>query len=148
MPSKPVGIALDSSCLVALLCDWHECYLRTTQAYQRIREQHARIIIPAHAILECYSVLTRLPAPFRFSTEAARELIKKNFGDAVAIAGTKAGTVWGLIDNLASHGIGGGKVYDALIAWCALDAGASVLLTWNLKHFGAIALPRLEIREP
>jgi hypothetical protein len=36
-------------------------------------------------------------------------------------------------------------VYDALIAWCAADAGATVLLTWNLKHFAAIAPAGLEV---
>ena len=36
-------------------------------------------------------------------------------------------------------------MYDALIAWCAADAGATVLLTWNLKHFAAIAPAGLEV---
>lgn len=148
MPPKQAGIALDSSCLVALLCDWHEHYLRTSRAYQRCREQDTRIIIPAHAILECYSVLTRLPAPFRFSTETARQLIEQNFSAAVTIVGTTAGTVWSLLENLASRRMGGGRVYDALIAACAADAGATVLLTWNLKDFKGIAPPDIQVREP
>jgi predicted nucleic acid-binding protein len=148
MPPNQAGIALDSSCLVALLCEWHEHYLRTTRTYQRCREQDLQIIIPAHAILECYSVLTRLPAPFRFSTEAARQLIEQNFSDAVTIVGTKVGTVWSLIENLASRGIGGGRAYDALIAACAAEAGATVLLTWNVKHFAPISSEGLAVREP
>ncbi len=148
MPLKQAGIALDSSCLVPLLCDWHEHYLRTTRAYQRCREQDTQIIIPAHSILECYSVLTRLPAPFRFSPEPARQLIEQNFSNAVTIVGTKAGMVRSLIENLADRGIGGDRVYDALIAACAAEAGATVLLTWNVKHFAAIAPEGLAVREP
>jgi predicted nucleic acid-binding protein len=35
----------------------------------------------------------------------------------------------------ASPTIVGNAAYDALIARCAIKAGATVLLTWNVKHF-------------
>jgi hypothetical protein len=62
--------------------------------------------------------------------------------------GVKSGGIWERIADLARLGFGGGQVYDALIAWCAADAGATVLLTWNLKHFATIASPDLQVREP
>jgi predicted nucleic acid-binding protein len=35
----------------------------------------------------------------------------------------------------ASPAIVGNTAYDALIARCAIKAGAAVLLTWNVQHF-------------
>jgi len=148
MPVRHVGIALDSSCLIALLCDWHDHHLRTLRSYQRCLDQHAQIIIPVHALLECYSVLTRIPAPYRLSTDKASQLIEENFARSAKIVATKPGTVWGLLSTLARHGVGGGQVYDAFIAACAAGAGAAVLLTWNLKHFALVASPGLAVREP
>jgi predicted nucleic acid-binding protein len=44
--------------------------------------------------------------------------------------------------------MGGGIIYDAVIARTAFDAGASVLLTWNTRDFLRVAPPGLEIRQP
>jgi predicted nucleic acid-binding protein len=148
MPAKLVGIALDSSCLIALLCDWHHHHLRTMRSYQRCLDQDVQIIIPAQAILECYSVLTRVPAPYRLSTDTATQLIEENFHRSATIVGMKAVSIWNLLKTLARLGVGGGRVYDAFIAECAAEAGATVLLTWNVKHFESIASAALEVREP
>jgi len=148
MPSKRLGIALDSSYLVALLCDWHVQHSRTLRSYQHWHDRGAQIVLPVHAILECYSVLTRIPAPYRLAPDIAKQTIEGNFALTAFVAGVKAGDVWERIGSLARLGIGGGQVYDALIAWCAADAGATILLTWNLKHFAAIAPSDLAVREP
>ena len=49
---------------------------------------------------------------------------------------------------MAARSMGGGRIYDAIIALCSHQAGATVLLTWNLKHFLAVAPAGLTIREP
>jgi predicted nucleic acid-binding protein len=49
---------------------------------------------------------------------------------------------------LSRIGLGGGRVYDAVIAQCVLEAGATVLLTWNMKHFLPIAPAGLDVMEP
>jgi predicted nucleic acid-binding protein len=148
MAAKQVRIALDSSYLITLLCDWHAHHHRTLRSYQHWRDRDAQVVLPVHAVLECYSVLTRMPAPYRLPPDIARQTIEANFARTAVVVGVKSGGVWERIGNLARLGIGGGLVYDALIAWCAADAGASVLLTWNLRHFAAIAPPDLEVREP
>jgi len=148
MAARQVRIALDSSYLIALLCDWHANHHRTLRSYQHWHARDAQIVLPVHAILECYSVLTRIPAPYRLPSDIARQTIEESFARTSFVVGVKAGGVWERIGNLARLGIGGGQVYDALIAWSAADAAATVLLTWNLKHFAAIAPPDLEVREP
>jgi predicted nucleic acid-binding protein len=148
MAAKQFRIALDSSYLIALLCDWHARHHRTLGSYQHWRDGNAQIVLPVHTILECYSVLTRIPAPHRLSPDVARQVIEESFARTALVVGVKAGGVWGRIENLARLGIGGGQVYDALIAWCAVDAGATVLLTWKVRHFTAIAPADLKVQEP
>jgi predicted nucleic acid-binding protein len=140
-------VALDSSCLVALLCDWHEHHEITARAYRCLLDQKKRIVIPVHALLECYSVLTRVPPPYRVSTEDARRLIEENFRGR-ALAETHPRSIWDLLENLARRGLGGGQVYDALIAASAVGAGATVLLTWNLRHFIGLASEHIAVCEP
>ncbi|HYL62423.1 MAG TPA: hypothetical protein VE077_07350 [Candidatus Methylomirabilis sp.] len=41
----------------------------------------------------------------------------------------------------ASSGIVGAAAYDALIAHCALKAGAVTLLTWNVRDFTRLGSP-------
>jgi predicted nucleic acid-binding protein len=89
-----------------------------------------------------------MPPPYRLPPDIARQTIEENFARGALVVGVKAGGVWEKIGNLARLGIAGGQVYDALIAWCAVDAGATVLLTWNVKHFTAIAPPDLKVQEP
>ena len=48
---------------------------------------------------------------------------------------------------LSCQSLGGGRVYDAVIAFCVAEAGANVLLSWNVKHFAPIAPDTLEVRE-
>jgi len=148
MPAKQARIALDSSYLIPLLSDWHEHHAKTLRSYQQCSDHGKQILLPVHAILECYSVLTRVPAPYRLPPEIARQALEENFASTALVVGVKASGIWERIESLAGLGLGGGRVYDALIAWCAADAGATVLLTWNLKHFKTMALPDLEVREP
>jgi len=42
------------------------------------------------------------------------------------------------IRRIATMGIVGGAVYDALVAACALKAGADHIYTWNLRHFNML----------
>jgi predicted nucleic acid-binding protein len=148
MPAKQARIALDSSYLIPLLSDWHQHHLKTLRSYQHWRDHDAQILLPVHAVLECYSVLTRIPAPYRLPADIARQTIEWNFSKTALVVGMKVGGIWQRIESLARLGLGGGQVYDALIAWCAVDARATMLLTWNLKHFAAEAYPGLEVREP
>ena len=39
------------------------------------------------------------------------------------------------LKSAAAVGIVGGTVYDALLARCALKAGATTIYTWNVRHF-------------
>jgi predicted nucleic acid-binding protein len=77
----------------------------------------------------------------------AQQILTQYFVD-VEIAGVTPETGWLAIRSLAVLDLGGGRIYDALIAATVLRADASVLVTWNVKHFLALAPPGLEIHQP
>lgn len=148
MPRKQVRIGLDSSYVIARVCDWHEQHDRTLRSYEHWIQRSAQMIVPAHAILESYAVLTRIPAPHRLPPEIARQTLEENFGRTALITGVRSESIWKTIASLSRLGLGGGRIYEAVIASSAAEGGSTDLLTWNAKHFGPIAPPGLEVREP
>jgi len=102
----------------------------------------------ANSVLECFSVLTRLPPPHRLAPETNSLTISEAFSSAAAIVSVSRQAAMSALEETARLGLGGGQVYDAAIAACGAEAGAGILLTWNLKHFVRVAPPGLEIREP
>ena len=75
--------------------------------------------IAAHALLETYSVVTRMPAVVRITPTAAHSQLAKVFPDVVDLPAAQRR---GLLRSLASRGIAGGAVYDALVGLTALSA--------------------------
>lgn len=80
--------------------------------------------------------------------ENVNQALRQTFGRKAIIAGMGAEAGWGAVGMLSRLGTGGGRVYDAAIAQCAAEAGATVLLTWNTKDFLAVRPAGLDIREP
>ena len=74
-------------------------------------------------------------------------MLYESFGKAT-IAPLRPGSGWDIIRFTLSHGFWGGRVYDTAIALATFEAGARLLLTWNVKHFHAVAPFGLEVREP
>lgn len=89
----------------------------------------------AHAVVEAYAVLTRLPAPHRLAPADAWTLVKANFVEPAAVVTLDAPDHVALLDRLAADGIAGGRTCDALIAECAVRGGATELLTFNPRYF-------------
>jgi len=131
-------VILDSSCLIAAACDWHVHHEVTVADLERRRRDRHRFLIPVPALLEAYSVLTRLPPSFRLSPQDAAHVLHANWSQTESVA-LNAQEYWALLRQESSRGIGGGRIYDAVIAHCARKAKADELLTWNVDHFGPFA---------
>lgn len=80
--------------------------------------------LPAHAALETYSVLTRLPGDARLTPTDAATLIAARFGHIAAI---DVAAQLGLVGQLAAAHVAGGATYDALIGITASGHGATLL---------------------
>lgn len=120
---------------MAAVCTWHVRHAAAAAEIERRLDRGERLVIAAHAIAETYAVLTRLPAPHRFSPADAWTLVQANFVDNAVLVTLDAPAHVALLARLARAGIGGGRTYDGLIAACAEASRAKALLTFNSRHF-------------
>lgn len=104
---------------------WHEAHVASKAAASGAH-------IPAHALLECYSVLTRLPQPL--ASEDAGALLGARFATDHILVPTPELQA-SVVERCASLGISGGAVYDALIAMTAKAEGV-LLLTRDRRASG------------
>jgi predicted nucleic acid-binding protein len=139
--------AIDTSCLIADICSWHEQHRPAAAEIERRLDRAERLSVAAHALAEAYAVLTRLPPPHRLAPSDAWDLLRANFTTGAAIVALTAPQHVSLLRRLASSGISGGRTYDAVIAECAVRAGARALLTFNARHFDPLP-PGLAIVVP
>ena len=101
-------LTCDTSVLVPALVSWHDDHDVTRRAV--LGGVHH---LPAHVLLESYSVLTRLPAPHRISPEDAAAAIARLPMAVVSLPGEEHTR---LVAELGHARLRGGATYDALIA--------------------------------
>lgn len=104
--------------------------------------------VAAPALIETYSVLTRLPAPHRLSPADALSLIEANFIRPVNVIALAQEDYAAILRGAPAAGVSGGRIYDAIIAACAHREHVRTLLTFNDSHFRPLARPDLEILVP
>ena len=112
-------IAVDTSVVVAGFASWHEGHGPAAAVLARGPR------VPAHVLVETYSVLTRLPPPHRAPADIVIAFLAQRFRQAPL---TLAPRAWQrLLDQAGERGVTGGAVYDALVAATARHAGATLL---------------------
>ncbi len=112
-------LAVDTSVVIAAFATWHDGHRAALAALDR------RPLLPAHALLESYSVLTRMPPPHRVLPATATAFLEARFAEP--LLGLSPVEHRRLIETAAKGGVAGGSIYDALIAWTAKRAGATLL---------------------
>jgi len=101
----------DTSVLVPALASWHSHH------DDALRTLVGRVdVLVGHALLEAYSVLNRLPAPHRSTPQVAGASVGELTQKVVQLTDPRS-----LIARMASGGLGGGSVYDALIGATAAE---------------------------
>ncbi len=110
-------IAIDTSVAVPALLSWHE-------AHDRARLAAKDAPIPSHALLETYSVLTRLPQPLS-AGDAARLLGLTFTPDRILSPPRRIQR--SVVATCAEAGLTGGAVYDAFIGLTAQHHGLTLL---------------------
>lgn len=93
-------------------------------------------------------MMTRIPTEDRLPPARAAELLAENFRGVATMIHSDTEQCWQMLETLADRQLGGGIVYDAEIALAAARAGATKLLTLNVRHFLRVAPPGLEIVGP
>ena len=112
-------LLVDTSVAVALLVEDHI-------AHQACREAVAgyTLGLAGHATFETMSVLSRLPPPQRRSITTISEALVHSFPHTYYLSadGTRDAA-----SQMAALGIGGGAVYDALVAAATIEAGTPLV---------------------
>ena len=112
-------LAVDTSVVIAAFAAWHDGHQAALAALDR------RPRLPAHVLVESYSVLTRLPPPHRTPPAVARAFLRRRFTEP--LLGLPPDDHRHLVETAATRRLVGGSIYDALIAWTAKRAGATLL---------------------
>jgi predicted nucleic acid-binding protein len=87
-----------------------------------------------HTLGEVYSALTGLPVRPRITGQEGMRIVKQ-IHERLTLVTLSEQEYLSVLARTAADGIVGGATYDALIAQCALKAGADILLTWNVRDF-------------
>jgi len=112
-------IAVDTSVVVAGFATWHEGHRASVAALDR------RPRLPAHVVVESFSVLTRLPPPHRVRPNLVSAFLRTRFPEQPLLLPPVEHL--SLVEEATEAGIVGGAVYDALVAAIARHAGATLL---------------------
>jgi len=115
----------DTSVLVAALVTWHASHEAARAAVGDVR------VVPAHVLLETYSVLTRLPAARRLAPDVAATALAALPWQPLSLSATDQSR---LVAELAAVHISGGSTYDALIAATARSHGLTLLSLDRRAH--------------
>jgi len=143
-----VVTALDTNVIIAGLLSWHEHHEAAARELIALLEDRIEIILPLQALVEAYSVMTRLPPPHRLSSQDALEILSGSLRQSVTLVGLDGDEGWDMIEDMGRRSLTGGIAYDGLILACARKGGARRLLTFNRSHFERIATEEIEIVAP
>lgn len=127
---------LDTSVLVASCWGDHPGHAASIRVLAAATPESASCGI--HSLAEVYAVMTRLPVKPAVTPAQAVTLVEQ-IRRRLAIVSLDDIEYAAAIQRTADLGIGGGRIYDALLVECARKAGADEVLTWNVTDFRRLA---------
>lgn len=130
-------MALDTSAAIPLLLRQHPDHERVRTAVKG-----AVICLTAHSQAETYSVLTRLPSDARLAAGDAARLLSTGFDPPLLV---DTAMLVDLPSFLATRGVAGGAVYDALVGLATVGTDTT-LLTRDRRAAGTYSALGVEFR--
>lgn len=122
----------DTSVLIPAFLDDHIHHEPSLMALDMARKEHC--CCAAHTVAEVYSTLTRMPGQHRAGPEEAM-LFLNSLRSRFRFVSLSPDEYWAVISSASESGIVGGRVYDALLAACAIKAKAEIIYTWDVADF-------------
>ena len=135
----------DTSVLVAACIRKHPHYERARPVLESIAGGKEAGVISAHSLAEVFSALTSVPLMPRIMPSEARSMIAANIQRHFQLVALTSEMYERAVAVCVGCGLGGGKVYDALLLECARSSKAERIYTFNLQDFRRLA-PDLAIR--
>jgi predicted nucleic acid-binding protein len=132
-------VLFDTSILVASVVQDHSQHQRAISWLRKVKQGQVHLVLANHSVVECYSVLTRMPLSPRISPDMAKRLIAENFASIAEIAELPKDEYFDFFKECAERHLSGGIVYDALIFKIALTAKVDSIVTLNPKDFARLS---------
>src|SRR5271169_2769501 len=132
----------DTSVMVAAFWHGHAHHMPSLKRFAAAQKKHSACGI--HSLAEVFSVMTTLPVKPMIPPEQAL-LFVQEVRDRLTLVSLSAEEYFAAIQNSASRGFTGGRIYDSLLLACAAKCRAEAVYTWNLKHYQSLA-PDLALR--
>jgi len=114
----------DTSVVVAACIRKHPHYERARQILESIAGGKESGVISAHTLAEAFSALTSAPVMPRILPSEARAIIATNIQRHFKVVAVTPVMYERALDICVGRGLGGGKVYDALLLECARHSQA------------------------
>ena len=122
----------DSSVVVASLLVDHSSHAFAYEALLAARRGEVEGAVAAHALAECFAVLTRMPGGVRLAPQVVLRALMSLSVEVVPLSTVDYREV---LRRASDLGLVGGTVYDLLHVRAAEVWGARRVLTLNPKHF-------------
>ena len=134
----------DTSVLVAAFWGGHVHHVPSLKRFAAAEKRHSACGI--HSLAEVYTVMTALPVKPMIPPEQAW-LFVEEVRNRLTLVSLSAKEYFAAIQNAASRGFMGGRIYDSLLLACAAKCKAQAVYTGNLKHYQSLApdlAPRIQ----
>ena len=122
----------DTSVLVPVFYGDHVHHQASLELF--IQQDKSSGCCGAHSLAEVYSTLTRMPGKHRISGPQALLFIG-DIRERLSVVSLSGDEYAEALEASASLGIVGGSIYDAMLAYCAIKAGAETIYSWNARHY-------------
>ena len=134
----------DTSVLVAAFRGGHVHHVPSLERFAAAEKRNSACGI--HSLAEVYAVMTALPVKPMIPPEQAL-LFVEEVRNRLTLVSLNTEEYFAAIQNTASRGFIGGRIYDSLLLACAAKCKAQAVYTWNLKHYQSLApdlAPRIQ----
>ena len=129
----------DTSVLVAACIRKHPHYARARPVLESIASGEKVGYVSIHSLAETFSALTSVPITPRILPSEARDIITTNIRKHFQLVAVTPDMYQRAVEVCVGCGLGGGKVYDALLLECARHSNADQIFTFNLQDFRRLA---------
>lgn len=142
------SIFLDTSVLIPAFIESHPNHRICSILIKKIVSDKLKGVTSSHAVLEFYSVLTKLPLKPRVLPNTASDIIETNITPHFRIVSLSESEYSSIIAKGSRYNIAGGGVYDLLHCEAAEKAKVKTLLTYNIKDFKNFFFSSLKFMSP
>lgn len=134
-----MNIFCDTSVLVASALRSHPHHAPAAAVLSSLRDPAHRGYTSAHALAECFSVLSRMPTSPKLKPEDVLQILETNIIPHFTFVALPADDYPGLIRDFVSRGFSGGALYDFLHLRIAAKLSLDRIHTFNHTEWTRLA---------